>query len=82
MILIGVEIGHNEPTTVVIVRPNDKNNRFTFLSIPAGTEFERVLFKVADLVDGLGAKPENVCAPRDPAFQQAVIDYFKRGERK
>lgn len=79
MIYIGVDLGYREATTVVIVRPNSPNNRFTFSSIKEGTEFSEVVDRVAKMMLELQVPPENVSAPRHPAFEKELSNRIKKG---
>lgn len=78
MIYIGVDLGYREPTTVVVVRPLNVNNRFTFTSIKEGTDFSDVVEKVAELMNTLEVPPENVHAPRFPSFENELANRFKK----
>ena len=78
MIYIGVDLGYREPTTVVVVRPLNVNNRFTFSSIREGTDFSEVVEKVAEMMQTLGVPLENVHAPRFPAFEHELANRFKK----
>ena len=78
MVLMGVDLGYNEQTTVAIVRVSDANGRFIFESINRGIEFDEVVQRVIVMMRKYGVSPNNVSAPRHPAFEKKIQDFFKK----
>lgn len=76
MILVGVDFGYTDSTTVVIVDTEATGDKFKFHSIRRETEFHDVVIKVVELMKKYDVMPENLSVPREPAFKQAVVRYF------
>jgi hypothetical protein len=78
MTFIGVDLGFNDATTVVIVRSDSQEKWFTFSSVERGTEFEEVAQRVIGLMIRYRVRPKDLYSPGNPAFERRVKDFFMR----
>jgi activator of 2-hydroxyglutaryl-CoA dehydratase len=77
-IYMGVDLGHRNDTTIVIVRPDNISKRFTFITIGPHLEIQDVLSKIATLVEKYEIDLDNVSVPGHRDLEERLRNMFGR----
>lgn len=75
---IGVDMGFQSETDIVIFRMDKTYDRFTFVSMRGGTEFEDIVNQVAFLMKKYDVPVKNLSVPRHPAVEHEVSKRFPK----
>jgi hypothetical protein len=70
--MMGVDLGYQDSTTVVIVDKGNVRNPIKFMSLGAYLEFDEVVHKLALLAIKHEVELENIHIPRHPAVKHAL----------